>query len=112
MALEEEKFAADEAQRAFENGIKSSEKSTSVSTGKNEASDKKEATENKKVTPVYEADEFVNRIFRYYDETVYDWDKRDGLVKKAIWRILQSFGSIFVWSADAAPSPALQASSW
>ena len=79
------KFNADEEQRAFENSVKISE---GGSNGEGGSQDSKKISEKQKVIPEYDAHVFVNKIFEFYDERIYSWEKRDGLVKQAIYKVL------------------------
>ncbi len=83
------KFTADEEQRAFENAVTSSEKNvTTDKNGNTVAGSDKKSTERGKVVPEYDAHVFVNKIYEFYDEKIYSWDMRDGLVKQAIYQVL------------------------
>jgi len=83
------KFEADEEQRAFENAVTSSEKNvTTDKNGNTVAGSDKKSTERGKVVPEYDAHVFVNKIYEFYDEKIYSWDMRDGLVKQAIYQVL------------------------
>ena len=87
--LEQIKFAADEEQRAFENAVTSSEKNVSTdSDGKSVVGGAKNTSDKQKVVPEYTAHQLVNKIFEYYDEKIYDYDRRDGVIKKVIYQIL------------------------
>lgn len=83
------KFEADEEQRAFENSVTASEKNVETDKdGNTVVKGDKSNTTREKVVPEYDADELVNKIFEYYDEEIYDWKTRNGLIKKSIYKIL------------------------
>lgn len=81
-SMDEREFAADEAQRAFENAVQSGNSTANNSYGT--VSTKGVA---QKVSPEYTAQEFVNKIYKHYDQ-IYSINDRNKAVEKAIYQVL------------------------